>query len=152
MLSRLKRFCGVGDNGEWTYCHYWRTSSTEWVAHPPDLSHRHELELGDVFMHAYSEGVQFWLWVLGRDREPRWKPVRLGFAREDRRVLAMTEKSKLPSWLDAEWYQKRLHQSECLSDCDERNTNSKRPIPQIVSDTILVPSRQCVRSPQDSCL
>ena len=70
------------------------------------------LRVGDVYMHRHSSGHQFWLRVGNGSRGERWMNIDLGYEREDRRVLALTESRKDPSWLESNWYEKRLQKLE----------------------------------------
>ncbi|KAI1782420.1 hypothetical protein LXA43DRAFT_868907, partial [Ganoderma leucocontextum] len=79
---------------------------------PPDLSHDPELSLGDLFYYAMQDGsFQLWLWCIGSNGQPWWKQVYVGYQREDGKVLCLTEKRKLPSWLERSWFMKRRAQS-----------------------------------------
>ncbi|PIL31021.1 hypothetical protein GSI_05715 [Ganoderma sinense ZZ0214-1] len=97
--------------------YWWETKAPERILSPPDLSRRRELCEGDIFVHRYGaylnnggEHQDLWMWALERGTNLHWKSVRQGYKRGDGRVLALTEGRKLPSWLDREWYLKRLAQ------------------------------------------
>ncbi|PIL33819.1 hypothetical protein GSI_04444 [Ganoderma sinense ZZ0214-1] len=113
-LMRHKRYSGkVGDGPDAVkvmMC-WWETTSLERVQEPPNLSHREELRLGDLFLHRHDNGIQIWIWTQGREEQSRqWKKIPEGYVRADGRILAFTEVNKQPSWLDADWHSTRRKQ------------------------------------------
>ena len=75
---------------------------------------------GDIFVHRHGtflnnggEHQDLWIWT-SEGGALHWKSIRQGFQRADGRVLALTESRKQPSWLDRDWYRKRLAQGELL--------------------------------------
>lgn len=114
-LERYERSPGKSD----VKTYWWETKAPDRILSPPDLSRRHELSEGDVFVHRYGthlnnggERQDMWIWASERGGNLHWKLVKQGYKRADGRVLALTEGRKLPSWLDREWYLKRLAQGK----------------------------------------
>ncbi|CDO75812.1 hypothetical protein BN946_scf184951.g10 [Trametes cinnabarina] len=74
---------------------------------PPVFENEQDIKVGDVYRHLTPEDCQLWLRVLG-DKGPCWRPVSLGYKREDGRCLTVTEKHQEPSWVVHDWSLKRL--------------------------------------------
>ncbi|KAI1783096.1 hypothetical protein LXA43DRAFT_1067979 [Ganoderma leucocontextum] len=67
---------------------------------PPDLTRDPELTLGDLFYYVKRDGTyKLWLWCIGHDGQPWWKPVYVGYQREDGRWLLITPHLKVPGWV-----------------------------------------------------
>ncbi|KAI0709953.1 hypothetical protein C8Q76DRAFT_798724 [Earliella scabrosa] len=80
---------------------WFETRGTVSVSHPPDFV-RDELMIGDLFYHrntASPKMSQLWVWIDDSRIGPYWKPVKVGYRREDGRRLLLSEKRKNPSWL-----------------------------------------------------
>ncbi len=88
--------------------YYWETFGEVPIAHPPDLSHRPELDENDLFIHTYSnQKHQIWVWLTAKDCPSRWKLVDIGFKRlSDGRMLWISPVRAYPGWLIPSWYKK----------------------------------------------
>lgn len=114
-LHRRTRFCGNAKINGITakvYIYYFSSKGGHRLTSPPTLTATSGLQVGDVFMHEHSGSYQFWLRVGSGTRGERWMSIELGYEREDRRVLALTDGRKDPSWLESHWYEKRLLKRE----------------------------------------
>ncbi|PIL26910.1 hypothetical protein GSI_10048 [Ganoderma sinense ZZ0214-1] len=73
--------------------------SEEPIRTPPDLSNDANLAPGDLFYHRMRDDrFQLWLWCIGVDGQPWWKPVYEGYEREDGKWLLITPQLKVPGW------------------------------------------------------
>ncbi|KAL7284233.1 hypothetical protein ACG7TL_001515 [Trametes sanguinea] len=89
---------------------YFQMKGTTPIAHPPVLTSEDGLEIGDVF-HVLNvlnwKHSQLWIWDLGDEAVPFWKPIKLGYRRQDGRRLTLTEKRRNPSWVADNWFTRR---------------------------------------------
>lgn len=107
MIQRDERRCAAD-----VMVYWWETSSDQPIACPLDLSHRKELQVGDIFLHRSPRKLQLWLWLAEGGGLPVWKPVHVGYRRTDGRTLTLTEVHQKPSWLDPDWFAKHRKQRE----------------------------------------
>ena len=97
------------------------TAATSWfhsvgetpINQPPDLSHRPELQLGDIFFRELPEGTQplnyqMWIWTMDNRETPAWRPIHAGERRADSRMLIVTPKTRQPSWVTSKWCLKNI--------------------------------------------
>lgn len=67
---------------------------------PSELSKHPDLMLGDLFYHRSGTKCQMWIWEKETAQQLRWRPVGWGYERKsDRKVLILSEKKALPSWV-----------------------------------------------------
>ena len=67
---------------------------------PPDMARDADLALGDLFYYVMRDGTyQLWLWCVGSNGQPWWKPVYVGYQREDGKWLLVTPQLKVPGWV-----------------------------------------------------
>ncbi|KAF7798360.1 hypothetical protein EIP86_009581 [Pleurotus ostreatoroseus] len=83
---------------------WFEASSGKRMRHPPDLSSRSDLEIGDVFYNRLDDGnSQFWLWTYHANGTTIWKPIPLNYEREDGKRLTLTPTRQQPSWVTEKW-------------------------------------------------
>ncbi|CDO76816.1 hypothetical protein BN946_scf185033.g13 [Trametes cinnabarina] len=97
------------DRQEKTYGHWAGTEGPSTISTPPVFENEEDIGLGDVFRHLSADDCQLWLRVLGKEG-PYWRPVSLGYKREDSRCLTITEKHQEPSWVVHDWSVKRMRE------------------------------------------
>lgn len=80
---------------------------------PPDLTHRPELQSGDIFFRELPEGTkplnyQMWIWAVDNNGNPAWRSINVGERRADSRMLIVTPKTRQPSWVTSKWCLKNI--------------------------------------------
>lgn len=77
------------------------TSQGEELAGVPTALAAHpELVLGDLFYRRNGNKCQIWIWEREGSTRPSWKRVGWGYERHsDHKVLILSEKKALPSWV-----------------------------------------------------
>ncbi len=70
------------------------------VEAPFELSNHPDLVAGDLFYHRSGMKCQLWIWEKEAAQSLRWRAIGWGYERKaDRKVLILSEKKALPSWV-----------------------------------------------------
>ncbi|KAI0752995.1 hypothetical protein C8Q80DRAFT_1118244 [Daedaleopsis nitida] len=89
---------------------YWFEVRGQSVVQQPPNFVQDDVEIGEILYHRnMAEGrlSQLWIWVDDRGTGPYWKPVTVGYRRQDGRRLSLSEKRKTPSWVHADYFTRR---------------------------------------------
>ena len=114
LFTRLRRSFKGADPEDDTRATFWFESESEArIQHPPDFSLCKNIDLGDIFLHRTTPRCQLWIWAVGGDGIPYWKPVMAGYRRKDGRRLVVTDTLKIPSWVSTSTFDAKFkHRSE----------------------------------------
>ena len=93
---------------------WFQSASDNLIAQPPDFSSCPKVRPGDLYYHRAGETAQLWIWVADASSAKYWKEVGLGFMREDRRRLILTDTTKIPSWIGESTFNTK-HKRRCKS-------------------------------------
>lgn len=84
---------------------------------PPELSLHPELVPGDLFFNRFEDECRLWLWDVDSSQQFRWKPIGWGYERpSDHKVLILSEKKALPSWVQKSHFVKHTQNHPDLQD------------------------------------
>ncbi|KAI0768353.1 hypothetical protein BC629DRAFT_1535879 [Irpex lacteus] len=75
-----------------------------WSREAYEMLLRYPCMTGDIFMHKWKGGVQFWVLEVSDLGAHAWKRVRFGYGRSDGKRLSMTEDKRAPAWLTSSWH------------------------------------------------
>ncbi|TFK92432.1 hypothetical protein K466DRAFT_595194 [Polyporus arcularius HHB13444] len=88
---------------------WFQTKGASPIPQPPHFVEEKRY-LGDLFYHRHPvdpDRSQLWIWLASPGLPPRWKPVDVGYRREDGRYLSKTPKRKDPSWIRRDYFERR---------------------------------------------
>lgn len=78
------------------------------MGHPPDLTSRSDLTIGDLFYNRLSNAGQIWMWTRQTNGHLVWKLLPFNYEREDGMRLSLTPRRRDPSWVSEKWAKTNL--------------------------------------------
>ncbi|KAI0375841.1 hypothetical protein BV20DRAFT_976327 [Pilatotrama ljubarskyi] len=98
---------------------YFKSEASHLMTSPPDASECRRLQVGDVFVHA-AKGFnppkhQVWLWTPSDDGSAYWRPIALGYVRDDGKRLNLSAQKKDPSWVTEKYFRRMQKERDLLA-------------------------------------